>query len=100
MVHLGDGRWWDEEAASWHNGAGQIVCLAVGADDVLGTARTTRAVLATAHRNHDMADNAPANLTAFCQRCHMVHDRPEHHRRWLTLFLRRALGDLFRDPYP
>lgn len=100
MIHLGDGRWWDEEAASWRNGAGQIVCLAVDVDDVLGAARTTRVVLATAHRNHDTADNAPTNLAAFCQRCHMVHDRPEHRRRrWLTLFRRRALGDLFRGPY-
>ncbi|MBB2964997.1 hypothetical protein FHU13_005419 [Methylobacterium sp. R2-1] len=30
----------------------------------------------------------------------MVHDRAEHcRRRWLTLFRRRALGDLFRGPY-
>lgn len=51
-------------------------------------------------RNHDTADNAAANLAAFCQRCHMVHDRPEHQRRrWLTLFQRKALGDLFRGPY-
>src|SRR5829696_7734745 len=28
------------------------------------------------------------------QRCHMLHDRPEHQRRrWFTLFRRRALGD-------
>lgn len=97
---LGDGRWWDEEAASWRDGAGRIVCLAVGADELLTTVRTTRVVLATAHRNHDTADNAPANLAAWCQRCHMLHDRPEHlRRRWLTVFRRKALGDLFRGPY-
>ena len=97
---LGDGRWWDEEAASWRDGTGQIVCLAVGADDVLGEVRTTRVVLATGHRNHDTADNSPANLSAWCQRCHMLHDRPEHRRRrWVTLFRRKALGDLFRGPY-
>ena len=100
VVHLGDGRWWDEEAASWRDGAGAIVCLAVGTDDVLGIARTTRVVLATAHRNHDTADNGPANLAAFCQRCHILHDQPEHQRRrWRPLFRRKALGDLFRGPY-
>ncbi|AMB44396.1 hypothetical protein Y590_05762 [Methylobacterium sp. AMS5] len=98
VVHRGDGRWWDDEAVSWRDGAGKIIGLVVGADDVLGTARTTRVVLATAHRNHDTADNAPTNLAAFCQRCGMVHDRPEH-QRWLTLFRRRALGDLFHGPY-
>lgn len=25
VVHLGDGRWWDEEAASWRDGAGGLV---------------------------------------------------------------------------
>jgi hypothetical protein len=30
----------------------------------------------------------------------MVHDRPEHQRRrWMTLFRRKALGDLFRGSY-
>ncbi|MCJ2019027.1 hypothetical protein MKK84_16515 [Methylobacterium sp. E-065] len=41
-----------------------------------------------------------ANLAAFCQRCHMIHDRPEHQRRrWRTLFRRKAVGDLFDGPY-
>ncbi|MBA9071770.1 hypothetical protein FHR71_005556 [Methylobacterium sp. RAS18] len=97
---LGDGRWWDEEAASWRDGAGKIVCGAVGAANVLGEVRTTRLMLATAHRNHDTADNSPANLAAFCQHCHILHDQPEHQRRrWRTLFRRKALGDLCRGPY-
>ncbi|MCJ2062297.1 hypothetical protein MKK63_06225 [Methylobacterium sp. J-088] len=46
------------------------------------------------------ANNAATNLAAFCQRCHMIHDRPEHQRRrWRTLFRRKALGDLFGGPY-
>ena len=61
--------------------------------------RTTRVVLATAHRNHDTADNSGANLMAVCQRCHMLHDAPEHRRmRWPILFRRRRMGDLFRGP--
>jgi hypothetical protein len=40
------------------------------------------------------------SLVAFCQRCHMIHDRPEHQRRRRrTLFRRKALGDLFGGPY-
>ena len=98
--HLGDGRWWDAQAASWRDGAGKVIRLAAGADDLLKAVRTTRVVLATAHRNHDTADNTNANLAAFCQRCHMNHDRPEHQRRrWRTLFKRKASGDLFGGPY-
>ena len=96
--HLGDGRWWDTQAGSWRDGVGQIVCLSVDADDVLKAVRTTRVVLATAHRNHDTSDNANANLAAFCRRCHINHDRPEHRRR-RTLHRRKALGDLFGGPY-
>ncbi|ACK81064.1 hypothetical protein [Methylorubrum extorquens] len=78
---LGDGRWWDVDAVSWRDGTRGLVCLDAGAADVLGEIRTTRVVLATAHRNHDTADNSPANPAAFCQRCHMLHDAAEHRRR-------------------
>ncbi len=100
VYHLGDGRWWDAEAGIWRDGAGRIICLAVGAEDVLGRVRTTRVVLAAAHRDHDSANNTSKNLAAFCQRCHMIHDQREHQRRrWRTLFRRKAMGDLFRGPY-
>ena len=40
------------------------------------------------------------NLKAFCQRCHMLHDRKEHRRQRRFAFQRRnALGDLFLGPY-
>ncbi|CAA2161277.1 hypothetical protein MBRA_06436 [Methylobacterium brachiatum] len=99
-IHLGDGRWWDDVAAAWRDGRGRRVHVAPGTVDLLGIARRTRVVLAAAHRDHDTANNAGANLAAFCQRCHLIHDRPEHRRRrWATLFQRKALGDLFRGPY-
>ncbi|MCJ2022623.1 hypothetical protein MKK52_00050, partial [Methylobacterium sp. J-067] len=44
--HLGDGRWWDAQAVSWRDGVGRVICLPVGEDDVLGSVRTTRVVLA------------------------------------------------------
>lgn len=98
--HLGDGRWWDAQVGSWRDGSGRVIFLAVATGDVLRSARKTRVVLAAAHRNHDTTDNASANLAAFCQRCHMIHDRPEHRRRrWVTLFRRKAAGNLFGGPY-
>ena len=99
VVHLGDGRWWDAGEGWWRDGRGRRVRVKIDAD-VLGSVRRTRVVLATAHRNHNTADNTATNLVAFCQRCHMVHDRPEHRRRrWVTMFRRKASGDLFGGPY-
>jgi hypothetical protein len=61
----------------------------------------TPVVLACAHLNHDPSDSAPHQLAALCQRCHMLHDGPEHRRRrWMNAHYRRALGDLFYGPYP
>ena len=58
---------------------------------------------AAAHLDHDPAHcgRKHRNVRALCQRCHLLHDRPEHRRRIrLTLRRRRALGDLFSGPYP
>ena len=99
VSHLGDGRWWDAEASSWRDGRGRplprlapLTCESV----IL----TTRVYLAAAHRNHDRSDNRPSNLRAFCQRCHMLHDKPEHLRQRQIIYRkRRALGDLFEGTY-
>jgi hypothetical protein len=100
VICLSDGRWWDAQAGTWRSGRGRVLRRSP-AVDLLAEVRTTRVVLAAAHRNHDTSDNADANLAALCQRCHMLHDRPEHRRRrWFTLFRRKASGDLFRGPYP
>jgi hypothetical protein len=62
--------------------------------------RTTHVVLAAAHLDHDPTNNRLRNLRSFCQRCHMIHDRPRHlAQRRITYLLRRALGDLFLGPY-
>lgn len=92
VVHLGDGRWWDGERLYWRDGHGRRVRRPGG--DVAGIARTTRVVLACAHLDHDPTRNRPRNLAALCQRCHMLHDGPEHRRRrWLNAYRRRAIGD-------
>jgi hypothetical protein len=100
ICHLGDGRWWDPESATWRDGAGRRIRGALEVEDLTVQVRTTRVVLAAAHRDHDPTNNRPRNLVALCQRCHLLHDREEHRRRrWLTLFRRKALGDLFLGRY-
>ncbi|WP_242140648.1 hypothetical protein [Sphingomonas sp. TREG-RG-20F-R18-01] len=93
VFHLGDGRWWDTDHRHWRDGRGRRI--RVPDRDVAAIVRTTRVYIACAHLNHDPGDNAPRNLAALCQRCHMMHDAAEHRRRrWLNAYRRRALGDL------
>ncbi len=100
VCHLGDGRWWDPERQAWRDGEGRRVGRVLEVEGLQEQLRTTRVVLATAHRDHDPTNNRPRNLMALCQRCHLQHDREEHRRRrWLTLFRRKALGDLFLGRY-
>ena len=92
--------WWDEERHTWRNGRGRPVARLQAPDGTTAT-RTTRVVLATAHLDHNPMNNHPRNLAALCQRCHILHDKEEEHRRrrWITYRMRRALGDLFTGPY-
>ena len=100
MLHLGDGRWWDEDAQRWRDGAGKAVRRLPAPHSVILPIRHTRVVLATCHRDHDPTNNDGSNLAALCQRCHILHDKVEHlRRRRLTYLARRALGDLFTGPY-
>ena len=40
----------------------------------------SRVVLTVAHLNHTPEDVSDANLKAWCQRCHLTYDAPEHAR--------------------
>jgi hypothetical protein len=96
--HLGDGRWFDEQHETWRDGRGRGVAWPGYSE--YRNLKQTRVVLATAHLDHDPSNSRPGNLRALCQRCHMLHDRPEHRRRRrITWRSRRALGDLFQGPY-
>jgi hypothetical protein len=66
-------------------------------DDVI---LTTKVMLARAHLDHNPSNNRARNLKAYCQRCHMLHDREEHRRRQRIAFRKKnALGDLFLGRY-
>jgi len=99
VICFGDGRWWDAEREMWRDCQGRP--LRHGPKTISFTEiRSTRVYLATAHLDHDPANNRPRNLKALCQRCHMLHDQDDHRRqRWLTLRMRKSLGDLFLGPY-
>ena len=90
VLHLGDGRWWDDEAQRWRDGAGKWVRRLKPPHSLLERTRTTRVVLATAHRDHDPTNNDASNLAALCQRCHILHDREEHLRRRRLTYLGAA----------
>jgi hypothetical protein len=102
LVHvrcLPDGRWFDEQAATWRDRRGR---MARWPDLVEATRfRMTRVVLAAVHLDSDPTNNRLKNLRALCQRCHMLHDRSHHlAQRWITYRRRLADGDLFLGPYP
>lgn len=82
VSHLGDGRWWDVGAGAWRSSRGRRLKLPAPERLPTGlTVQSTRVYLACAHLDHDPGNNDPANLRAFCQRCHILHDRREHLRQ-------------------
>jgi hypothetical protein len=94
VLHLGNGCRRDRESGRWRDGRGKAVTAYPALDNI----RQARVVLACAHLNHDPTHNAPSNLEALCQRCHLAHDAHEHrHRRWRNRFIKQALRDFF-DP--
>jgi hypothetical protein len=69
------------ERETWHEHEHSSNCLAAPcADDEPPGSKVVRVVLTIAHLDHDPTNNAPANLRAFCQRCHLRHDAAEHAR--------------------
>jgi hypothetical protein len=99
VCHLGDGRWWDEDEATWRDDRGRALRKAPPAP-LPDHAPTTRVYLATAHLDNNPGHNEGRNLRALCQRCHIIYDRAEHlRRRRLNFLMTRAMGDLFEGRY-
>ena len=96
VLQAPDGRWLAPDGA-WRDDRGRRVRQPVPGVII----RWKRVVIACCHRDHDPGNNRPRNLCAWCGRCHLAHDRPEHRRRArLTRRRRRASGDLFEGAYP
>ncbi len=96
VLHAGDGRWFDRQRGAWRNGDGAEIDRPAKPYRL----RWTFVRLATCHVDHDPTNSDPANLAAWCQRCHIINDREEHRRRAaITILLRRAIGDLFTGLY-
>jgi hypothetical protein len=96
---LPDGRWFDEQAATWRDRRGRPARW----PDLMEATRLrmTRVVLAAAHLDGDPTNNRRKNLRALCQRCQMLHDQPHHlAQRWIMYRRRQAVGDLFLGQYP
>ena len=101
VCHLGSqvvagrtGLWWDREGEGvWRCERGSALeegilappeALAArilqpafwtGLETPLVPVRESRVLLACCHLDHEPTNCAPGNLAAFCQRCHLAHDR-------------------------
>ncbi len=96
VLCVADGRWFDRQDGSWRDDRGRRTAR----PDKPYRLRWTVVRLAACHLDHDPTNSELENLAAWCQRCHLLHDRPEHRRRAaITVLLRRAMGDLFLGPY-
>ena len=96
VLCVSDGRWFDRQDGSWRDERGRRITRPRKPYRL----RWTIVRLAACHLDHDPTNSDLENLAAWCQRCHLLHDRPEHRRRAaITVLQRRALGDLFLGSY-
>lgn len=67
-------------------------------EDTVGWSNPVRVVLTVAHLDHRPENCDPANLRAWCQRCHNAYDAPARRAGIRArAFAARAAGDLFRE---
>lgn len=101
VLRLDDGRWFDSSINNWRDQSGQRSDW----PDMFAyaSAKKTKVFLATAHITHDPRDNGAwpfPLLAAWCQRCHLQHDRPYHViRRTVERQARSARADFFLGDY-
>ncbi len=78
VVHLGDGWWWDAERGAWRGGEGRMLRGTMpDISALLMRVRTTRVVLATAHRRggSDMAVNPDIDMARSPPRASSSHSK-------------------------
>ena len=60
----------------------------------------SRVVLTIAHLDHDTTHNAPENLAALCQKCHLTYDAALHAQHARATRRRKVEDDLYVPAYP
>lgn len=75
VVHLGDGRWWDQEEQTWPSGQGRPLPRLPALVDDDPALRTTRVILAAAHLERFAARGRLASHPAIAVRHCIFGDR-------------------------
>ena len=86
VKRCGGGFWFKVSATSWEPGPVGTSKIRTWVDEAGQPAkkprgqvvRTVRIILAVCHRNHQSGDDREENLAAWCQWCHLKHDREQH----------------------
>jgi len=98
---LNDGRWYDPLTKIWRDREGFQTFW----PDIFefGDGKSIKVYLAAAHIDHDpriIGNDQYDRLAAWCQRCHLNHDRPYHRRkRRLNFQSKLAIADFFLGEY-
>mgnify|MGYP003584789510 CR=1 FL=1 len=85
-----DGVYRNHNTGQWTDDHGLVETWSMDGD------RTARVVLTIAHLDHTPENCDPANLRAYCQRCHLAYDATHHAQTaYQTRRAGKAKGDLF-----
>ena len=110
------GLWWDADRARWRCERGrtlpshllaspaELAALHVQLAFWPGFEREewpkrSLVVLACCHLDHGPTNNAPSNLRALCQHCHLEHDRADNMRRRLANAVSKRMGTTVELPF-
>lgn len=97
LVARGNGMYMLEDGKTHDEVTGQYVGMTRGSEmeEALGEYRWTRVVLTVGHIDHTPENCDDANLRAWCQRCHLAHDKDHHQANAReTRMSRKAAGKL------
>ncbi len=89
---------WRDEGGAWHQVATEADRQALADTQYRygDTVKLIRIVLTVGHFDHQPENCASDNLFAWCQRCHLYHDRHHHaETAYMTRRAARGVDDLF-----